>query len=74
MESIGFTECLLRRQGVLTPTFKNPRGGKVIHQMDHLFVNSALLESLVSCGTGSPERVFGESMSDHLPIVADFGD
>jgi exonuclease III len=72
MAALGTTECLRKQKGKLTPTFRNPRDGLVIHQMDHLFVTDALASRLVSCDTGNPERVFGESLSDHLPIVADF--
>jgi endonuclease/exonuclease/phosphatase family metal-dependent hydrolase len=72
MATLGMTECLRKMKGQLTPTFRNPRGGLFIHQIDHLFVTDSLLSGLLSCEVGSPERVFGESLSDHLPIVADF--
>jgi len=72
MTALGMTECLRKMKGQLTPTFKNPRGGKISHQIDHLFVTEPLVHRLLSCDTGDPERVFGGSLSDHLPIVADF--
>lgn len=72
MAALGMTECLRKMKGQLTPTFKNPRGDSFIHQIDHLFVTDPLLSRLTSCDIGNPERVFGESLSDHLPIVADF--
>jgi hypothetical protein len=31
MQELGFVECLRCAQGGLVPTFRNPRGGKVIH-------------------------------------------
>jgi exonuclease III len=74
MSSIGLTECLKFFHGKLTPTFRNPKGGKVIHQMDHLFVPKGLIGNLVSCTTGNHELVFGNSFSDHLPIIAEFKD
>jgi exonuclease III len=72
MSNLGFNECLRSYQGCLTPTFRNPRNGEVIHQMDHMFVTKSLVSSLKRCWTGDPTRVFGESLSDHLPIIADF--
>lgn len=72
MEELGFTECLRKSQGRLTPTFRNTCGGAVKHQIDHLFVSSVLAERLITCDTGSIERVFNAHLSDHLPIIADF--
>jgi len=72
MEALGFTKCLRRANGGLVPTFRNPRGGKVAHQMDHLFVSHPLIKKLIRCVVGDPEIVFSGSMSDHLPIIADF--
>ena len=74
MNALGFTECLRSFQGKLTPTFRTPRGGMIIHQLDHIYVTSTLLQKLTHCDTGSIDRVFGPSpmLSDHLPIVADF--
>lgn len=70
----GFTECLRTTTGQLTPTFRNPKGGAIIHQMDHLFATRALADRLIRCSVGSAERVFGLGLSDHLPIVAEFRD
>lgn len=72
MKKLGLTECLREVKGLLTPTFKNTGNGDVIHQMDHLFVTTALASRLVACETGAPETVFARSLSDHLPIMADF--
>jgi exonuclease III len=72
MENLGFTECLRKYKGKLTPTFQNLSNGKVIHQMDHLFVSNPLYSTLKSCTTGDKSIVFGKSLSDHLPIIADF--
>lgn len=72
MNTIGFTECLLHSQGQLTPTFRNPSNGKLIHQIDHLFVTKQLSSELLICKTGDATQVFDKSMSDHLPIIADF--
>lgn len=68
----GLVECLRCAQGDLTPTFRNTCGGAIMHQMDHLFVSSRMIRSLVRCETGSQERVFAHHLSDHVPIIADF--
>jgi exonuclease III len=74
MEALGFIECLRHAQGRLIPTFRNPSNSQVVHQMDHLFVSEPLAGGLVSCDVGDQTRVFGGSLSDHLPVVADFRD
>jgi endonuclease/exonuclease/phosphatase family metal-dependent hydrolase len=74
IEALDFTECLGRAQGALVPTFRNPRNGQIVHQINHLFVSNSIAASMVSCSAGDQVRVFGSSLSDHLPIVADFND
>jgi endonuclease/exonuclease/phosphatase family metal-dependent hydrolase len=63
---------LREAQGKLTPTFRNIDGGDVKAQIDHVFVSPGLAVSLLDCRTGPPDEVFGCSLSDHLPIIADF--
>ena len=72
MAALGLTECLRKAKGGLTATFRNPVGGVIKHQIDHVFTTEALASRLVSCGTGLHERVFGAHLSDHLPVVAVF--
>lgn len=74
MNALGLSDCLRTFKGQLTPTFRSPRSGFVIHQLDYLYVTDALLGKLAWCDVGSAERVFKStpSLSDHLPIVADF--
>ncbi len=72
MENLGLVECLRFYQGVLTPTYKNLTGGAIKHQMDHVFTTEAITGQLLSCITGTHEQVFGQGLSDHLPIIADF--
>lgn len=74
LKTTGYTECLRTATGRLTPTFRNPRGGGLLHQLDHLFVSAPLAERLLTCNVGSAERVFDGLLSDHLPIIADFDD
>lgn len=73
MNALGLRDCLRTFQGRLTPTFSHS-GGTVVHQLDHLYVTRRLLDRMIQCDVGSDERVFGAtpSLSDHLPIVADF--
>jgi endonuclease/exonuclease/phosphatase family metal-dependent hydrolase len=72
MARLGFVECLRMAQGRLTPTFRNTDGTTVKHQMDHLFVSQSLARHLRACDVGSHDEVFGQNLSEHLPIVADF--
>ena len=72
--AIGFEECLRSFDGELPPTFRNPRGGKIIHQLDHIFVTDELRLSLDSCVVGDSSKVFGEHISDHLPVISNFTD
>ena len=69
---LGLCECLSGSNGGLVPTFRNPRGGKILHQMDHLFSNQNLYNDLRSCSVGERQAVFDNSLSDHLPIIAVF--
>lgn len=71
MNALGLTECLRSFSGKLTPTFRNPRGGKIVHQLDHIYVSELLLCGLATCRTGKAEEIFDRSLSDHLPIIAD---
>jgi endonuclease/exonuclease/phosphatase family metal-dependent hydrolase len=72
MKALGFTECLRGYNGKLTPTFRNPANGRVVHQMDHLFATNPLYLLLNHCAVGDGSNIFTNSVSDHLPIVADF--
>lgn len=71
MRALGLFECL-RGDGPLVPTFRNPREGYVVHQIDHLFVDRRIAPALRACTTGHHQLVFGGRLSDHLPIIADF--
>ena len=72
MMDLGFTECLRTASGELTPTFRNPRDGKILHQMDHLFVTAKLASTLTACVTANHSDIFDAGLSDHLPITAEF--
>ena len=68
--NLGFIETLASTQG-FTPTFKNTRGNRVVHQMDHLFVSRDFAEGLRDAWVGAADIVFGGSLSDHLPVIAE---
>ena len=72
MYSLGLSEALRESEGKLTPTFRNTRGGKVIHQIDHMFVGKKLFSCLERCWVGSSDQIFDGSLSDHLPIITEF--
>jgi hypothetical protein len=72
MAGLGLTECLRHAQGKLTPTFRNTDGGAVKAQIDHVFASPGLAGALSDCKTGAVDDVFGRSLSDHLPVIADF--
>jgi exonuclease III len=72
MRDIGLIECLKKYNRRLTPTFKNPRNDKILHQIDHLFVTTKLYAKINNCYIGDENLIFGNKLSDHLPIIADF--
>jgi len=72
MNAIDLTECLYTSNGSLVPTFKNSNGGKIIHQIDHVYVSPPLLSCLDSSYVGDMYNIFEDSISDHLPIISDF--
>lgn len=74
MNALGFYDCLRMFRGEPTPTFRTPRGGTLVHQLDHLYVTPMLLSRLRWCDVGEAERIFTPRpmLSDHLPIIADF--
>lgn len=74
MAVLNLTECLREVSGRLTPTFRRPGAVAASSQIDHLFVSKALATKLKSCTAGDAELVYGHSLSDHLPIIADFHD
>ncbi len=70
--ALGFIECLRKsEQEPIIPTFRH-RDKTIRHQIDHLFVSNSLASTLERCSVGDEATVFGRSLSDHLPIVADF--
>ena len=67
--SLNLKEALFEYHGKLVPTFRNPRGGKIIHQIDHVFLSDKLFSNLIASNVLCKFGVFEESLSDHLPII-----
>ena len=72
MNSIGLKESLQNYTGKLTPTFRNSKGGKVIHQIDHMYLTNSLISCVSNSFVGDSNNIFKNSISDHLPIITDF--
>jgi exonuclease III len=73
MRGLGFTDCLRKSEhDPIIPTFRY-RDNTITHQIDHLFVSNNLMSGFGQCIAGDRETVFGGYLSDHLPIIADFG-
>jgi len=72
MRDIGLIECLKEYNERLIPTFKNPKNNMILHQIDHLFVTSKLYTKINYCHIGDESLIYGNKLSDHLPIIADF--
>lgn len=73
MYELGFTECLRKYNDKIIPTFKHSNK-EIAHQLDHLFVTNKWCSRLKRCQVGDRSVIFGKSLSDHLPIIADFSD
>jgi len=71
MNELGFTECLRKYNDKIIPTFKHS-SKEIAHQIDHLFVTNNIYSRLKVCKVGDQSIIFGKSLSDHLPIIADF--
>lgn len=72
MRDLGLNECLREFNNEIIPTYKNTKGNKIIHQMDHLYVTNNLYNRIRGCVVGDKDHIFGNLLSDHLPIIADF--
>jgi hypothetical protein len=72
MAGLGLVECLRHARGKLTPTYRSLKRNTVTAQLDYIFVTPDLAAKLVRCETAPEDVVFGQGLSDHLPVVADF--
>ncbi len=74
LNRLGLTDCLSHHHGRPVPTFKNLRGGRVVHQLDYCYVNTPMRKRLKEARVLTPGDVFDAQprLSDHLPIVCEF--
>ena len=63
-------EVLSETHSVVVPTFRHARG-KIEDQIDHFFVTEDFWRQVSNCQVGDMDKVFGRSLSDHLPIIVD---
>jgi len=58
MRGIGLVECLKEYTGRLTPTFKNARNDRILHQIDHLFVTTKVYAKINNCHVGDESLIY----------------
>lgn len=69
MNELGLFEALRSQHGRLTPTFRSARNGSVVHQMDHFYCSSFVMKRIKDAKVSDPDIIFGQRLSDHLPIT-----
>jgi endonuclease/exonuclease/phosphatase family metal-dependent hydrolase len=67
--SLNLKEALYEFNQKLVPTFRNPKGGKIIHQIDHVFISERLFTNLLKSNVLIELGVFENKLSDHYPIL-----
>lgn len=67
--SLNLKETLHEHHKKIVPTFRNPNGGKIIHQIDHVYISEGLFSNLISSNPLSEYGVFENKLSDHYPIL-----
>ena len=72
LNSMGLQDSLRNYSKKLTPTYNWRDGEKLINQLDYMFTSQALSKKLESCVVGDSEEIFGNKMSDHLPVIGTF--
>jgi len=68
---LGLYDTLSDFNGGYIPTFRHSRGS-VKHQLDYIYVNLKLLDTLQDSTTLDRKKIFEEQISDHLPICSVF--
>ena len=75
LNALGLVDCVFKHYVEREPTFwgKSQRHRSPIHQLDYVYANAPMLARLhdVAVGGGLPEE--DRWLSDHLPIVCEFG-
>lgn len=74
LNALGLTDCLSHFHGAPVPTFRHSSGA-IDHQLDYCYVNAPLLDRLKLARVPDQAEVFDARprLSDHLPIVCEFG-
>ena len=72
LNAFGLRDALREKSGQLTPTFRSPRNGTIVPQMDHLYLTQASMAAVEHCYVPDAAAIFEPNLSDHLPITADF--
>ena len=62
MNALGLTEALRSKAGKLVPTFRNPKGGKIIRQLDHHYLSQNLWDTCK--GPLQPRKVLFRRVAD----------
>jgi endonuclease/exonuclease/phosphatase family metal-dependent hydrolase len=72
MNSLDLFDSVSAFFGKPIPTFRNVRGGKVVHQLDYLYVDSELIKNIEAVSVIGNQNILEDAISDHLPVIADF--
>ena len=68
---LNYFDSLSEYNGGLIPTFQNPRGKEIIHQIDYLYLNKSQIKNIKSCSLVNKREVINNKISDHFPILLD---
>ena len=68
---LNYFDSLSEYNGGLIPTFQNPRGKEIIHQIDYVYLNKSQIKNIKSCKIVNEREVLKNKISDHLPIILD---
>ena len=69
LHQLDYFDSLSEFNGGLVPTFQNPRGKEIIHQLDYLYIHKNQIENIQSCNLVNKRLIIGKKISDHLPIL-----
>ena len=66
---LNYFDSLSEYNGGLIPTFQNPRGKEITHQIDYLYLNKSQIKNIKSCSLVYKREVLKNKISDHFPIL-----
>lgn len=73
LNALGLFDALRSRHGRRVPTYRRPGSDALRNQLDHVYVSRPMIDRLRECRVGDAAHIFGSRLSDHLPILAEFG-